>query len=384
MFPSFDSAWSTIDSIDLSSLTDDLTPKKQQKPQQQQTSFAPTVTFSPPPKMMMDDLFSSPPPPPPPSAASASTALKTGAEHAPLHFTEVNKMSLFSLEKRIDYHLSRIMKGHRLINFKNSIERLSTEKRICECILEVLVSSDDVAYFLQPVFNSFPSRLSSDVFQEPDFPQGKDHPRVKGDGGVHGADGRSGAGRPQAAGHLRRKLRAAAAGLWRLLPPVPGEAGRGEDAGHRSGADSLGAELEQGAHQVHCEGVHGARAVPAFGVQHRPQLDCAAARRHLQGDRRVRAGHWRLPSAARPALWRTYQVLPQPLLTGAKRSRQSEHIQWIHLSFLPFFVPNSTHSPPFSTFDWDFSIIPTIYSSPSYSLTFILPLVLIPTTTFSS
>lgn len=144
MFPSFDSAWSTIDSIDLSSLTDDLTPKKQQKPQQQQTSFAPTVTFSPPPKMMMDDLFSSPPPPPPPSAASASTALKTGAEHAPLHFTEVNKMSLFSLEKRIDYHLSRIMKGHRLINFKNSIERLSTEKRICECILEVLMSSKNL------------------------------------------------------------------------------------------------------------------------------------------------------------------------------------------------------------------------------------------------
>jgi len=59
---------------------------------------------------------------------------------APLHFTSVNKMSLFSLEKRIDYHLSRIMKGHRLINFKNSIERLPTEKRICECIIEVLVS----------------------------------------------------------------------------------------------------------------------------------------------------------------------------------------------------------------------------------------------------
>ena len=56
-----------------------------------------------------------------------------------LHFTSTNKMSLFSLERRIDYHLSRIMKGHRLINFKNSIERLSTEKRICESILEVLV-----------------------------------------------------------------------------------------------------------------------------------------------------------------------------------------------------------------------------------------------------
>lgn len=61
-------------------------------------------------------------------------------ETAPLHFTDTNKMSLFSLEKRIDFHLSRIMKGHRLINFKNSIERLPTEKRICECIIEVLVS----------------------------------------------------------------------------------------------------------------------------------------------------------------------------------------------------------------------------------------------------
>lgn len=57
-----------------------------------------------------------------------------------LLFTESNKMSLFSLEKRIDFHLSRIMKGHRLVNFKNSLGRLSTEDRICECILEVMVS----------------------------------------------------------------------------------------------------------------------------------------------------------------------------------------------------------------------------------------------------
>lgn len=74
-------------------------------------------------------------PPSPPKSPSPNYS-----DQAPLHFTATNKMSLFSLEKRIDYHLSRIMKGHRLINFKNSIERLPTEKRICECILEVLVS----------------------------------------------------------------------------------------------------------------------------------------------------------------------------------------------------------------------------------------------------
>ena len=56
-----------------------------------------------------------------------------------LNFCSRNKIDVYSLENRIDYHLSRIMKGHRLINFKNSIERLPIEKRICECIIEILV-----------------------------------------------------------------------------------------------------------------------------------------------------------------------------------------------------------------------------------------------------
>lgn len=118
---SFDSFWS-IDSTSFSSTAFSagaFNSSKQQQLNVLSSSSSSNVSLSPPPKSPTD--FS---------------------ESVPIHFTEVNKMSLFSLEKRIDYHLSRIMKGHRLINFKNSIERLSTEKRICECILEVLVSHD--------------------------------------------------------------------------------------------------------------------------------------------------------------------------------------------------------------------------------------------------
>ncbi|KAH7642623.1 hypothetical protein HUG17_5670 [Dermatophagoides farinae] len=38
---------------------------------------------------------------------------------------------------RIDYHLERIMKHNRLINFKNSIRSFSIYERILECLLEI-------------------------------------------------------------------------------------------------------------------------------------------------------------------------------------------------------------------------------------------------------
>lgn len=58
----------------------------------------------------------------------------------PIQFTEINKISLFSLENRIDYHLERIMKRKRLQNFKNSISFLNVYERILECLLEIIVS----------------------------------------------------------------------------------------------------------------------------------------------------------------------------------------------------------------------------------------------------
>ena len=72
---------------------------------------------------------------------SSSNYLPKQAPGSLLNFCVRNKIDVYSLENRIDYHLSRIMKGHRLINFKNSIERLPIEKRICECIIEILVMS---------------------------------------------------------------------------------------------------------------------------------------------------------------------------------------------------------------------------------------------------
>lgn len=54
-------------------------------------------------------------------------------------FSAQNKISVFSLEYRVDYHLKRIMKSSRLINFKNSIEVLPIEERIYESLLEIIV-----------------------------------------------------------------------------------------------------------------------------------------------------------------------------------------------------------------------------------------------------
>lgn len=56
-------------------------------------------------------------------------------------FSAQNKISVFSLEYRVDYHLKRIMKSSRLINFKNAIEGLPIEERIYESLLEIILSS---------------------------------------------------------------------------------------------------------------------------------------------------------------------------------------------------------------------------------------------------
>lgn len=56
------------------------------------------------------------------------------------YFSNVNKISVGSLERRVDYHLQRIMKVNRLINFKNSIEGLAIENRINESLIEIIVS----------------------------------------------------------------------------------------------------------------------------------------------------------------------------------------------------------------------------------------------------
>lgn len=67
-----------------------------------------------------------------------------------MEFTNKNKISLFSLENRIDYHLERIMKHKRLINFKNSIHSLNVYERILECLLEIIVSVNQI---IQQFFN---------------------------------------------------------------------------------------------------------------------------------------------------------------------------------------------------------------------------------------
>ncbi|OTF78182.1 hypothetical protein BLA29_014419, partial [Euroglyphus maynei] len=61
-----------------------------------------------------------------------------------MEFTNKNKISLFSLENRIDYHLERIMKHKRLINFKNSIHSLNVYERILECLLEIINSTKNI------------------------------------------------------------------------------------------------------------------------------------------------------------------------------------------------------------------------------------------------
>lgn len=55
-------------------------------------------------------------------------------------FTVENKMSHNLIELRIDHHLNRIMKNYRLVNFCNAIKALPVEARICEKLIEILVS----------------------------------------------------------------------------------------------------------------------------------------------------------------------------------------------------------------------------------------------------
>lgn len=56
-------------------------------------------------------------------------------------FTGYNKMSPSLVELRIDYHLNRIMKSYRLNNFANAIKALPVQSRICEKLIEILVSA---------------------------------------------------------------------------------------------------------------------------------------------------------------------------------------------------------------------------------------------------
>lgn len=67
------------------------------------------------------------------------SALSASGSSSSIFFTAVNKISLVSLERRIDFHLQRIMKANRLVNFKNSIEGLPIEERINESLLEIIV-----------------------------------------------------------------------------------------------------------------------------------------------------------------------------------------------------------------------------------------------------
>lgn len=57
-----------------------------------------------------------------------------------VYFTSYNKMSPSLVELRIDYHLNRIMKSYRLNNFANAIKALPLQSRICEKLIEILVS----------------------------------------------------------------------------------------------------------------------------------------------------------------------------------------------------------------------------------------------------
>ena len=103
---------------------------QQQKPSRSntQTSYVKQLSFLSPPSSKANPLD---------MMASATS----GTNQQPF-FSAVNKISVISLERRIDYHLQRIMKQNRLINFKNSIEALPIEDRIAESLLEIIVSGE--------------------------------------------------------------------------------------------------------------------------------------------------------------------------------------------------------------------------------------------------
>ncbi|KAH7636306.1 hypothetical protein HUG17_10276 [Dermatophagoides farinae] len=55
-------------------------------------------------------------------------------------------MSLNLIELRLDNHLERIMKAHRLANFCNAIKKLPVQSRICEKLLEVMNSCQSLIH----------------------------------------------------------------------------------------------------------------------------------------------------------------------------------------------------------------------------------------------
>ena len=61
-----------------------------------------------------------------------------------ISFTDFNKMSPSLVELRVDYHLNRIMKSYRLNNFANAIKALPLQSRICEKLIEILTSSENL------------------------------------------------------------------------------------------------------------------------------------------------------------------------------------------------------------------------------------------------
>lgn len=65
--------------------------------------------------------------------------MMTNQENSRIYFTDQTKMSLNLIELRLDNHLERIMKAHRLANFCNAIKKLPVQSRICEKLLEVMV-----------------------------------------------------------------------------------------------------------------------------------------------------------------------------------------------------------------------------------------------------
>src|SRR5699024_10566117 len=89
-------------------------------------------------------------------------------------FTEYNKMSPSLVELRVDYHLNRIMKSYRLNNFANAIKALPLQSRICEKLIEILVSCDVHKRLGLFTFSSL------ELFGEHDRPQvGKDQGRQR-------------------------------------------------------------------------------------------------------------------------------------------------------------------------------------------------------------
>lgn len=96
---------------------------------------------------LFEDFFASQ------NKSASSSGLVSGpvsGNQSGVFFTPVNKISLVSLERRIDYHLGRIMKQNRLVNFKNSIGGLSIQDRIHESLLEIIVS---FTYLYHDFFN---------------------------------------------------------------------------------------------------------------------------------------------------------------------------------------------------------------------------------------